>query len=57
MHGIKFVLISKFHVWVFHLHVFCAPHVYSILRGQKKMLGPLGLELQMAVKHHIVAGN
>lgn len=44
-------------VWVFHLHVFCASHVYSVLRGQKRMLDPLGLELQMAVRHHIVAGN
>lgn len=29
-------------VGVFHLHVFCPPHVYSAPRGQKRMLDPLG---------------
>jgi len=44
-------------VGVFHLHVFCPPHVYSAPRGQKRMLDPLGLGLQMVVMHHTGAGN
>jgi hypothetical protein len=32
-------------------------HVYSAHGGQKRMSYPLGLELQMAVSHHVGSGN
>ena len=45
-------------LWVFWLHVFrvlCTHAWYS--GGRKRALGPLELELQMVVSHHVGAGN
>ena len=42
----------------FYLNVFprtlCEPRAH---RGEKRALDPLGLELQIVVSHHVVAGN
>jgi hypothetical protein len=37
-----------------HLYTTFAPSAY---RGQKKVLGPLELELQIVVSHHVGAWN
>lgn len=34
-----------------------APHVYLVSTGQKRVLDALELELQIAVDHHMGAGN
>lgn len=38
------------------MHV-CGPHVCSAHGGQKRVLDPLGLKLQMAVSHYVGAGH
>lgn len=37
-----------------HMCIMCVP---STLRSQKRVLGPLVLELQVAMNHHVSAGN
>lgn len=34
------------------MHI-CGSHVYNECEEQKKMLSPLGLELEMMVSHHV----
>lgn len=48
-------LVVTLHVRVFCLHVCtCTTYLHG---GQKKALGPLGLELQVIVGHHVGAGK
>lgn len=46
--GVLFSLLARTYV--------CAPCVYSALRGQKRTLGPVELELHLVVSHCVGAG-
>lgn len=35
----------------------CTPCAFSAHSGQKRLLGPLGLELLIALCHHVGSGN
>lgn len=35
----------------------CTPRAFSAHSGQKRLLGPLGLELLIALCHHVCSGN
>lgn len=52
---IDFVIIC---VCMCNLHVYmCTTYVSSTLRGQKRVLDPLKMELHIAVSHHLGSGN
>lgn len=44
-------------IYVYTCMCVCIPYVYSAHRGQKKMLDPPDLELQMVVTHRVGAVN
>lgn len=39
------------------LYMCNAPRAYSAHESQKKVLNPLGVELQKVMNHHVLAGN
>lgn len=52
-----FLFILVLDVLVFFFSCTCVPHSWSALGGQQRALDPLGLELQLAVSHHVGAGD